>query len=241
MIVVREVVGRHVKALGAARPAYLLASAAPLLGKFGGWDSALVADRPRGLAEPAVLVHLVQFNAELDLADLTPHLGDRDVAVLLFRNEPDTLPLGRLLATLSAGGLRVLEARGTADGQGRTIIAVTRDATLPMRSYAVGEPVPDTDAARARLANEWQVERLQLRAVAASAQARRDAEVAKLTAKLTAVEAKRDALAARVTQLEWHPARTAIVDRALPPGSTRRAQVGRLRRRALGLAKGRRS
>lgn len=105
---------------------------------------------------------------------LTQRLGEHDVALVLLRTPASELPVGPLLASVAAAGLRVVRAQTITAGAARVVVVLTRDPSVPVRTHLLGTVVLDTDAARARMTAEWLVEGLQLRAGLVAASARAD-------------------------------------------------------------------
>jgi hypothetical protein len=97
-------------------------------------------------------------------AVLAEELGPHDVGVVLLRTPAADLPVGPIIAAVSEAGLRVVRAQAVTGGAARTVVVLTHDVTVPLRTHLLGTPIPDDDASRARLAAEWLVEGLQLRA-----------------------------------------------------------------------------
>lgn len=95
---------------------------------------------------------------------LADQLGPHDVGVVLLRTPPADLPVGPVIAAVSEADLRVVRAQAVTGGAARTVVVLTRDLTVPLRTHLLGTPIRDDDASRARLAAEWLVEGLQLRA-----------------------------------------------------------------------------
>jgi hypothetical protein len=126
-------------------------------------------------------------------------LGPHDVLVLAMRARPDELSVGPLVQAACASGLRVVRAEGMRHAQGaQTVMALTSDSDEPQRSYLLGQELPESTATRLRQANEWAVEGLQLRALAA----RREAALGAASADADALRAERARLEAAREQLD---------------------------------------
>jgi hypothetical protein len=100
---------------------------------------------------------------EQEVAALSELLGDTDVAILLFSEPPEMLPVGVVTDTLTRHRLTVLEAVGSSHRSARTAVVASRDPQRRQRAYLTGAPIPDDEAGRLRHLNEWVVEGLQLR------------------------------------------------------------------------------
>lgn len=100
---------------------------------------------------------------EQEVDALSALLGDTDVAILLFSEPPETLPVGVVTDTLTRHRLTVLDAGGSGHRSARTAVVVSRDPQRRQRAYLTGTPIPDDEAGRLRQLNEWVVEGLQLR------------------------------------------------------------------------------
>ncbi|PKW27220.1 hypothetical protein [Phycicoccus duodecadis] len=148
---------------------------------------------------PALLVDAWFGGWEAARVDaLAQRLGEHDVSLVLLRTPASELPVGPLLASVAAAGLRVVRAQTVTAGAARVVVVLTRDPSVPVRTHLLGTVVLDTDAARARMTAEWLVEGLQLRAglVAASARAEQ------LAADLAEQRAEGKRLAERVRTAE---------------------------------------
>jgi hypothetical protein len=99
------------------------------------------------------------------IAGLSAVMGETDVALLLLKPPPELIPVGVVTDVLTRSRLTVLDACGTIHRQGRTVVAVSRDAERRQRVYLTGTPIPDDEAGRLRQRNEWAVEGLQLRSL----------------------------------------------------------------------------
>jgi hypothetical protein len=112
------------------------------------------------------LVEIITPGRETEqITDLSAVMGETDVALLLVKPPPELIPVGVLTDVLTRSGLTVLDACGTIHRQGRTVVAVSRDAERRQRVYLTGTPIPDDEAGRLRQRNEWAVEGLQLRSL----------------------------------------------------------------------------
>lgn len=140
---------------------------------------------------PCVLVD-AWFAAWDDAAPggLAERLGPRDVAVVLLRTTPAELPVGPVVSSICGAGLRVVRAEPVSAGAAKTVLVLTRDPDLPLRTAVLGTAVPDAAAARTRLESEWLVEGLQLRA----ALYRSEADRAQTAEQAVALRAERDTL-----------------------------------------------
>lgn len=98
------------------------------------------------------------------LQRLGSSLGERGLGVLALVADPGVLPVGPLVAAAAAAGLRVVRAEGIHHRRARTVLTVTRDPEVPVAAYLAENDVASGAAASARLANEWLVEGLALRA-----------------------------------------------------------------------------
>lgn len=163
---VAEMVARH--ALDERRPSVAIVlrpSADALATSLSGgplvrsWDE-------HTLGEPGTctVVEVIQPGREEEqIAELSAVLTTADVALLLFTPPPELLPLGIVTDALTRHRLTVLDACGTTQRTGRTVVAVSRDAERHQRAYLTGTPIPDDEPSRLRRANEWLLEGLQLR------------------------------------------------------------------------------
>jgi len=166
MMVLAEFVARHVSDDRRPSTAIVVRSSADLtaLGLTGApvhtWDEHL----PEEAQSRTVVEVLEPGQEEEQVAALAAVLTDTEVAILLFSQPPELLPVGVVAGTLSRHHLTVLDASGTSHRLGRTTLAVSRDAERRQRAYLTGNEIPDNDASRLRQRNEWLVEGLQARA-----------------------------------------------------------------------------
>lgn len=122
-------------------------------------------DAVAGDVDRSVVVGHAQLGDEVGaLHRLAEAVGERGVGVLALVAEPSALPVGPLVAGTSELGLRVVRAQGIQHRRARTVITVTRDAEVPVTAYLADTSVASGDRAAARLANEWLVEGVALRA-----------------------------------------------------------------------------
>jgi hypothetical protein len=162
---VDEVVTRYAGSPSGARPVVFLPGAEGVGGRLSGASPMETAAE----APSRVVVDLAQRGEEAaGVERLAGHLGGRDVGVLVLVSAPELVPAGPVVAALGGAGLRVVQAEGMVSREGRTVLAFTADPSVPQVSYLLGHAVPEGDAARLRQANEWAVEGLQLRALAAT-------------------------------------------------------------------------
>lgn len=226
-----EVVGRYSEGSAGARPVVVLdgaeafagALATPEGGESGGSDGG-----------GRVVVELAQRGDEAAAVDrVAPSLGEHDVLVLALQSLPEQLPAGPLVQAITSQGLRVVQSEGLLTRHARSVLVLTKDRGLPQRSYLLGEDLPDSEATRLRQANEWAVEGLQLRAVAAKSGAALDGareEVAVLRVERDALERK---LAAETKRLQSQVSSLTATNKQLRAAAERR--VSRRVRRAAGL------
>lgn len=176
-----------------AREVVVMPAAGVMLERLAGavaWVDGAAAQGSR------VILDVVPLGSERQaLGVLASRLGEQDVAVLLVRQPPEELPLGLLVTALTELGLRVLQAERGDTGLGRTVVVVTRDASLPQRGYLLGSPVGADEAGRRRKENEWALEALQLRAASALALARAEGAAAEVVALRAELEASQRRLA----------------------------------------------
>lgn len=137
---------------------------------------------------------------------------DRDVVVLLCVTLPEALPVGPLVDAVTRAGARVVRVEGLRTRHARTAIVLTRDVSVPRVSYLLGHAVPDDDAAHRRLSNEWQLEGVQLRALAATLERRLEGALAE-SAALRVEKASVDARLS--SQAKEHAAAVAELERQL--------------------------
>lgn len=192
---------------------------------------ALTDARPAGKNDgddPAVRVDLAPSGREAETAERAlGDSGERDVVVLLCVCLPENLPAGPLVDVVTRAGARVVRVEGLRTRHARTAVVLTRDATVPGVSYLLGHAVTDEDAARRRLANEWQVEGFQLRALTATLERRLEgalAEAGALRVEKAAVESRLSARekehAKVVASLERH-----LAERGLAPRIRKAARI----------------
>lgn len=125
----------------------------------------LGTDVPEGEGARAVVVaHAPQGEEVAALAGLGEAIGEHGLGILALVVTPDALPVGPLVAAATQSGLRVVRAQGVAHRRARTVLTVTRDAEVPVTAYLADTPVASDEKATLRLANEWLVEGLALRA-----------------------------------------------------------------------------
>jgi hypothetical protein len=185
-----------------------LPAAEPVVGGFPGAEPYAAAPAAEGPAP--VVVDLVQRGNEAEaITALGDLVGDRGVGVLILASPPAEMPVGRIVEALGQAGLRTVQAEGLASRYGRTVLALTRDREVPQRSYLLDQPVPSTDAAALRLANEWAVAGLQQRAASGLAEdqlagARDEAKELRLEIDRLSAEwaAERARLRARIEELK---------------------------------------
>lgn len=132
---------------------------------------------------PFVLVDLAQRGAEAAVLEKgLAAAGPHDVLALLLVSLPEDLPVGPLVDVVTRAGARVVQVEGLRTRHARTVLVVTRDEEVPAVSYLLGHAVPRDDAALRRLANEWQLEGVQLRALTATLERRLEGAVAESAA-----------------------------------------------------------
>ena len=134
---------------------------------------------------------------------LARRLGVHDVGVVLLRTQAADLPVGPVVGAFGGAGLRVVRVQPLTAGAARTLVAVTADPTVPVRTPVLGSVVDDDPAARARLANEWLLEGVQLRA----ALTRAEHELQTLGQALQTARDERDSVAASLRAAERELAR----------------------------------
>lgn len=185
-------------------------------------------------------------------------LRDHDVAVLLLDAPVDALPVGALVADVTAAGLRVLEVRSLQDRLARTILVVSRDPERAHQTHLLASGLHDDDRLRLREHNEWAVEGVQLRARVEVLERRAGAltaQVHALTEQAAALREDNDRLrplADQLPPLKQEQARTASeLARAVALAESRRPsalasrtvgaarrRLGRVRRAMAGLLTG---
>ncbi|EAP97502.1 hypothetical protein JNB_18568 [Janibacter sp. HTCC2649] len=111
-----------------------------------------------------VVAHAPQGEEVTALETLAEAIGDRGVGILALVVAPDALPVGPLVAAATETGLRVVRAQGVQHRRARSVLTVTRDSEVPVTAYLAATPVATDERATLRLANEWLVEGLALRA-----------------------------------------------------------------------------
>ena len=173
-------------------------------------------DGEGGAVGAAVRVDLAASGQEVETAErVLGSAGDRDVVVLLCAARPEELPVGPLVDVVTRAGVRVVRVEGLRTRHARTAIVLTRDSSVPAVSYLLGHAVPDDHSAHRRLANEWQLEGLQLRALTATLERRLEgalAEAAALRVEKAAVESS------LASQAKEHARAVAALERRLADG-----------------------
>jgi hypothetical protein len=136
----------------------------PFLGPLG----ERVGD-PSGAAGPVLRIAAIGTSGVEDSVRAAAEgLGEHDVLVLALRAAPDRLPVGALVDTFVSCGLWVTEAAPSpARGVG-CAFALTRDGSVPWRSYLLADAIPDTESSVLRLLAERAVEGLAMRAQGAA-------------------------------------------------------------------------
>ncbi|GGB84484.1 hypothetical protein N798_11235 [Knoellia flava TL1] len=166
--------------------------------------------------DTAVRVDLAPSGREVESVERAlASAGDRDVVVLLCVSLPENLPVGPLVDVVTRAGARVVRVEGLRTRHARTALVLTRDASVPGVSYLLGHAVSEDDSAQRRLANEWQLEGLQLRALAATLERRLEgalSEAAALRVEKAAVESRLSA------QAKEHARSVASLERRLAEG-----------------------
>lgn len=197
-----EVVSRYGGTPDSGRPVVVLPAAEALAGALATPDA---ANGSGGRSSGRVLVDLAVVGEEVATVErIAPTMEERDVLVLVLRSTPESLPSGPLVQALCAHGLRVLQSERLPTRHAPTVLVLTGDASLPQRSYLLGEALPESDAMHLRQANEWAVEGLQLRALVArheTALAEAKGDISSLKAERDALQSRADSLAARNAQL----------------------------------------
>ncbi|MDN5789278.1 MAG: hypothetical protein L0H25_00220 [Micrococcales bacterium] len=201
---IAEIIAEYVPAVEGPRSILLLAGARHLAERVPGAGTYEPGDpRPGGAA---ILVGAARPGGESDEVDtVATAVHEGDVLVLLLGATPTELRVGPLVQSVTAGGLRVVRIEELEAPLRGTLLIACRGALLPRASYLLGEAIPDTERAYERLANEWAIEGLQLRAVAgmvaAAHAAAEEADRAAQETRLAAQQAVRSAQeATRATQ-----------------------------------------
>ena len=162
-----EIIETYASADGEHRPVLLLPGTRHLLDQVTG----AVTHEP-GEPTPdlgALLVGAAKPGKEgAEVEAVAAGVGERDVLLLLLGSVPSALRVGPLVQSFTAAGLRVVRAEQLEAPLAGTLVVACRGETLPLRSYLLAETIPDTESAQLRLVNEWAVEGLQLRTLAAS-------------------------------------------------------------------------
>jgi hypothetical protein len=187
-----ELVAGYRRGVSGERPVQFYPAAEELAKRVP--DASAVAVSTQGpTGEGRVLLEFVPAGDEASCVERRADgLGPHDVLLLAMRVRPEDLPVGPLVQAACTLGLRVVRAEGLRHAQGaQTVVVVTSDRDEPQRSYLLGQDLPESEATRLRQANEWALEGLQLRALAA-----------KTEAAVGAASAEADALRAERARLE---------------------------------------
>jgi hypothetical protein len=196
-----------------------------------------------GEGRPSVRLALVPAGSPSDdLCRALTSAGDRDIVVLLLADPPADLPVGALVDAVAQAGLSVLDASPVVSRHARTALVVSRDASLPLRSYLIGDPLERSAESTQRLLTERAIEGLVQRAAAHRDGERLlafDAEVGALSARLETAEDKVATLTRENAALAADVARLKKLSTTQAAELARRDQsLPRLARRAVGAVRG---
>lgn len=213
MLAFREMVDHAVREHGDF-PVYIHPSAVELDGKFPFQVTQLMpADRDGR----AIIITRADPANPLGGDELTGVDPAADIVLLVLGCQITKLPVGPLLEALSRAELLIAAVRSD---KNMTVLRLGAQDSVTSRGYLLDDEL-DAPGSGLRMANEWQLERLQL--AATLAQARKD--LAERTTAVRQLRAEVKQLRAAKRATEEAPARSKLAQAAdplLPVGSARR-------------------